>query len=84
MVCSYNSKRCFIVIFNSQAYIEPIVGKPLPLLLPSQRAGKGACDITGRGPNPNLLAILYFSLITLTQFILKPSVSNKYSGMIIM
>ena len=34
--------------------------------------------------NPNLSVILYFSLITLTQSILKPSVSNKYSGIIIM
>ena len=50
MVCSYNSKICFIVIFNSQAYTEPILGKPLPLLLPSHRAGKGACDVTGTDP----------------------------------
>ena len=50
MVCTYNSKRCFIVIFNSHAKTEPIVGELLPLLLLSQRAGKGACDVTGRDP----------------------------------
>ena len=35
-------------------------------------------------PNPNLSVILYLSLITLTQFILKPLVSNKYPSMITM
>ena len=35
-------------------------------------------------PNPNLSVILYFPLITLTQFILKPLVSNKYSSIITM
>ena len=34
--------------------------------------------------NPNLSVILYFPLITLTQFILKPLVSIKYSGLITM
>ena len=33
---------------------------------------------------PKVSVIMYFSLITLTQFILKPLVSNKYSGMITM
>ena len=41
---------CFIVIFNSLAYTEPIGGKLLPSPLPSQRARKGACDVTGRDP----------------------------------
>ena len=50
MVCSYNSKRYFIVIFNSHAKTEPIVGELLPSLLLSQRAGKGAWDVTGRDP----------------------------------
>ena len=50
MVCSYNSKRCFIVIFNSHAKTEPIVGELLPSLLLSQRTGKGACDVAGRDP----------------------------------
>ena len=35
-------------------------------------------------PNPNLSVILYFYLITLTQFILKQLVSNLYSGLITM
>ena len=35
-------------------------------------------------PNPNLSVILYFSLIKLTQLILKPSVSNKYLRIITM
>ena len=35
-------------------------------------------------PNPNLSEILYLSLITLTQFILKSLVSNKRSSMITM
>ena len=42
MVCSYNSKRCFIVISNS--------------LLLSQRAGKGACDVTGRDPKSLIIS----------------------------
>ena len=52
MVCSYYSQRCFIVIFNAHAQTEPIVGEclELPSLLPSKRAGKGVCDITGRDP----------------------------------
>ena len=50
MVCSDNSKICFIVIFNYYASTEPIAGELLPLLLPSQRVGKGACDVTGRDP----------------------------------
>ena len=33
-------------------------------------------------PNPNLSVILCFSFIKLTQFILKPLVSNKYLGII--
>ena len=33
-------------------------------------------------PIPNLSVILYFSLITLSKFILKPFVSNKNVGMI--
>ena len=33
-------------------------------------------------PNPNLSFILYFSLIKLTQFILKSLVLNKYFGII--
>ena len=35
-------------------------------------------------PNPNLSLILYFSLIKLTQFILKPLVLNKFLGIISM
>ena len=35
-------------------------------------------------PNPHLSVLLYFPLITLTQFILKPLVPIKYSGMITM
>ena len=50
MVCSNNSKICFIAIHNSHTQTEPIVGEPLPPLLPSQKARKGACDITGRDP----------------------------------
>ena len=50
MVCSDSSKICFIVIFNVHAYADPIVGELIPPLLPSQRAGKGACDNTGRDP----------------------------------
>ena len=50
MVCSYNRKRYFIVIFNSHAKTELIVGELLPSLLLGQRAGKGACDVTGRDP----------------------------------
>ena len=50
MVCSKNSKICFIAIHNSHAQTEPIVGELLPPLLPSQKARKGACDITGRDP----------------------------------
>ena len=34
--------------------------------------------------NPKISVIMYFSLITWTQFILKPLVSNKYSDMITM
>ena len=49
MTCSDNSKRCFIVISNSNVQTEPIVGELLPPLLPSQKAGIGACDVTGRG-----------------------------------
>ena len=33
-------------------------------------------------PNPNYSVILYFPLIKLTRFILKPLVSNKYLGII--
>ena len=50
MVCSYNSKRCLIVIFISHVKTERVVGELLPLPLPSQRAWKGACDVTGRDP----------------------------------
>ena len=50
IVCSYNSKRYFTVIFNSHAWTETIKGEPLPPLLPSQKAGKEACDVTGRDP----------------------------------
>ena len=50
MVCSDNNKICFIVIFNYYASTEPIAGELLPPLLPSQMAGKGACDVTGRDP----------------------------------
>ena len=50
MVCSYNNKRYFIVIFNSHAKTESIVGELLPSFLPGQRAGKGASDIIGRDP----------------------------------
>ena len=35
-------------------------------------------------PNPILSVILYCSLIRLTQFLLKPLVSNTYSGIITM
>ena len=49
IVCSDTSKRCFIVISNSHAKTEPIARELLPSFLPSQRAGKGACDVTGRG-----------------------------------
>ena len=52
MVCFDNSKSCFIVIFYSHSYTEPIAGELLPSLLHSQRAGKGACDVTGRDPKP--------------------------------
>ena len=48
MACSDNCKLCFMVIFSFPACTEPIVGEPLSLLLPSQKAGKGACDVTGR------------------------------------
>ena len=41
-------KRYFIVIFDHTARAEPIVIESLPPVLPSQRAGKGDCDITGR------------------------------------
>ena len=58
MVCSNYSKRCSIVTFNSHAQTEPIVGD-LPSFLPGQRAGKGACDVTGRDPSPNLSIIRY-------------------------
>ena len=34
--------------------------------------------------NPKVSVIMYFSIITLTKLILKPLVSNKYSGMITM
>ena len=50
MISSYSSKICFIVIFNYPALAEPVVGELLPSLLPSQRAGKGACDVRGRDP----------------------------------
>ena len=50
LVCSYKSKRCFIVIFNPHTQTEPIKGELLPPLLPNQMAGKVACDITGRDP----------------------------------
>ena len=44
MVCSDNSKICFMVIFSFPAKTEPIVREFTPPLLPSQRA----CDVTGR------------------------------------
>ena len=50
MTCYDNGKICFIVIFISHAYTEPILGEPLRQLLPSQRDGKGACGVTGRVP----------------------------------
>ena len=48
--------------------------------------GLGKEPVTSQAeiPNPHLSVILYFSLITLTQFILKLLVTNKYSGMITM
>ena len=84
MVCSYSSKRCFIVIFNSHTKTEPIERELLSSLLLSQRPGKEPVTSQAEIPNPNLSVILYFSLITLTQSILKPSISNKYLGMIIL
>ena len=51
MVSSSNCESCFVVISNAHAYTEPTVGELIPPLLPSQRAGKGACDITGRDPH---------------------------------
>ena len=45
---SDNSKICFIVIFDYYALTEPIARELLPSLLPNQRAGEGACDVTGR------------------------------------
>ena len=50
IVYSNNSKRCFIVIFDSHALTEQIVGELTTSLSPFQRAGKGACDVTGRDP----------------------------------
>ena len=50
IVYSNNSKRCFIVLFDSHALTEPIVGELTTPLLPSHRAGKGAWVVTGRDP----------------------------------
>ena len=62
MLCNYNSKLCLIVTFNSRVYTEPIIGELIPPLLPSQRAGKGACDITGRDPKSSLISNTVFLL----------------------
>ena len=50
IVYSNNSKRCFNVLYDYHALTEPIVGELTTPLLPSQRAGGGACDVTGRDP----------------------------------
>ena len=49
MVCSYNSKRYFIVILIPM-HRQTLKEEPLPPLLPSQKAGKEVCDVTGRDP----------------------------------
>ena len=42
-------KQHFIMILDHSAQTEPIVIEFLPSVLPSQRAVKGDCDVTGRG-----------------------------------
>ena len=49
-----------------------------------RRLGKKPVMSQAETLNPKVSVIIYFSLITLTQFILIPLVSNKYSGMITM
>ena len=77
MVCSDNSTICFIVIFDYYALTELIARELLPSLLPIQRVGEGACDVTGRDPKSLFIinTALFFNQIT--QFSLKPLVSNK-------
>ena len=56
MVCSNNSIICFIAIFNSHALTKPIVEELIPSPIPSQRAGKGACDVTCRDPKSEFIS----------------------------
>ena len=43
-----NIRKNFVLIFEHPEIVEPIVKEPNPSLLPTQRAGKCCCDITGR------------------------------------
>ena len=69
MVCSDNSKICFIVIFDYYALTELIARELLPSLLPSQRVGEGACDVTGRDPKSLFIinTALFFNQINSIQ-----------------
>ena len=42
------SKGHLIMIFDHSAHTEPIVIELLLSVLPSKKAGKGDCDVTGR------------------------------------
>ena len=84
MVCSYNNKRCLIVILIPMHRQKQQKESPSLHSYLVRRHGKKPVTSQAEILNPNLSVILYLSLITLTQFILKPLVSNKYSGMITM
>ena len=58
MTCYNNSKICFIMLFNSHAYTEPIVGDPL--LQPKIVRWLGKEPVTSQAgfPNPYLSLIL--------------------------
>ena len=81
MGCSYNSKRCFIVIFIPMHRQKQINESPFLHSYLVRWLGKKPVTSQAETLNPNLSVILYFSLITLTHFILKPLDSCKYSGM---
>ena len=40
------SKGHLVMIFDHSAHTEPILIESLPSVLPSQKAGKGDCDVT--------------------------------------
>ena len=60
MLWLYHIKSCFILICEPHAFIEPIIKELSPSLLPTERAGEGACYVTARDKNSEFIKnILY-------------------------